>query len=237
MAAVLAAGPQSFVSHRSAATEWCVAPFLTDIVELTVPYGKGPVPAGVVVHRSRADLEPWVVTRDGIRIANVPLTLLQVAGVVPRRAFETSLDIALGRKLVTVDDLVHTVVGLCRRGRKGSAAFRRAVGARADESEAAGVLEAFGATVARSNLPTLVPEYVVRDEHGIFVARVDFAHVPSKLAIELDGYETHAQPKGFQRDHDKRHDLRRAGWELLEFTYDDVKRRPDWVVERIAAEL
>ncbi len=77
-----------------------------------------------------------------------------------------------------------------------------------------------------------VAQYVVT-VGGRAIARVDFALPGIRLAIEADGYGTHALRPGFERDREKSADLQVAGWWLLSFTATQIRQRPDWVVATV----
>lgn len=77
-----------------------------------------------------------------------------------------------------------------------------------------------------------VAQYVVM-AGGRFVARVDFALPGIRLAIEADGYDTHARRPGFERDREKATLLQLAGWNLLPFTATQIRQRPDWVIATV----
>ena len=75
-------------------------------------------------------------------------------------------------------------------------------------------------------------QYVIR-RGKVFVAKVDFAYPEIKLAIEVDGYETHSSLDAFQHDRSRQNDLVELGWTVLRFTWDDVVHRPEAVASRI----
>jgi very-short-patch-repair endonuclease len=77
-----------------------------------------------------------------------------------------------------------------------------------------------------------VAQYVVT-AGGHFVARVDFALPGIQLAIEADGYGTHARRPGFERDRQKAALLQLAGWSLLSFTATQIRQQPEWVVSTV----
>jgi ribosomal protein L31 len=68
-----------------------------------------------------------------------------------------------------------------------------------------------------------VPQFVVLDEHGRFVARVDLALPAQRLALEYDGRAVHEREDVFVRDRRRANDLARAGWTVLRFTAADLR--------------
>ena len=68
-----------------------------------------------------------------------------------------------------------------------------------------------------------VPQHVVRDQAGRFVARVDLAFPGLRIAVEYDGRAVHEQEDVFARDRRRQNDLVRAGWTVLRFTAADLR--------------
>jgi very-short-patch-repair endonuclease len=87
--------------------------------------------------------------------------------------------------------------------------------------------------VRRFSLPPPVTEHTVLDDHGQFVARVDFAYPELKYAIEVDGYEAHTGRRAFEHDRVRQNDLVDDGWTIHRFTWREVEDRPGRVVDRI----
>lgn len=71
----------------------------------------------------------------------------------------------------------------------------------------------------------LVPQYQV----GRY--RVDFAHVESQTAIELDGHATHSSPDAIAYDRKRQREIEAAGWKVIRFggkeIFKDVGRCVD----------
>jgi REase_MTES_1575 len=62
---------------------------------------------------------------------------------------------------------------------------------------------------------------------------VDFAWPAVRVAVEVDGWETHGTRTAFGRDRRRAAALALAGWILLRFTHDDVVRDPGYVIETL----
>jgi len=69
-----------------------------------------------------------------------------------------------------------------------------------------------------------VPQYVVVDAQGRFVARVDLALPDSRLALEHDGRAVHDRADAFVSDRRRQNALVAAGWTVLRFTAEDLRR-------------
>lgn len=73
--------------------------------------------------------------------------------------------------------------------------------------------------------------------HGAFAARVDFLYEEARLVIEVDGHGAHSTKAQRAADAERANRLQLAGYRVLRFTYDDVVRRPQVVIELIRAGL
>lgn len=70
-----------------------------------------------------------------------------------------------------------------------------------------------------------------------FIARVDFAYPVQKVVIEADGWLYHFGRKPSNRDGSKGNDLWLLGWIVLRFTTEDLRDRPDEVIEMVREAL
>ena len=73
-----------------------------------------------------------------------------------------------------------------------------------------------------AGLPAPVPQYEVRDGHGVLLARVDLAYPEVRLAIEYDGVVFHTDARALARDRQRLNALTAAGWSVLRFTARDL---------------
>ncbi len=80
------------------------------------------------------------------------------------------------------------------------------------------------------------PQHEVLDRNGRFLARVDLAFPAAKVAIEYDGRTVHERPDVFTRDRQRQNALVAAGWIVLRFTAEDL-RRPGVLVAQVRAAL
>jgi len=238
LAASLAAGPGAVASHRSAARLWGFAEAGCPVVELSVPPGRTHRLDGVVVHRS-TDLVPYhVARRDRVAVTTPSRTLLDLGAVQSVRSVERALDLALSRRLVSLQELRETLDFVARRGRRGAGVLRSLLDERsAADGLAESVLEARMLRLCRhQGLPEPVCQHEVRSGTRL-VGRIDFAYPHDLVAIELDGYESHSSLDAFRRDRARQNDLVAMGWTVLRFTWDDVTQRPARVAGAVRAVL
>ncbi len=242
LAATLAA--DAVVSHETAAQLWRLdglrrrpgadgAP-----VDVSVPRGRAPALGhGVRIHRSRdlvvADVEP----RQLIPVTTVARTLVDVAPLVTPTQLELALDDAEQRGLVWRPHLRWRLDCLGGRGRTGVPQLRVLLDRTEGRPLGDSWLEQEGIRiVARAGLP--VPRCQVhlgRSDRRI--ARVDLLWDVQRLVAELSGHATHATRRRRQADAQRTAALTLAGWRVLDFTYEDVTERPEYVVATIAEHL
>jgi hypothetical protein len=234
LAACLGIGPEAAASHRTAAVLHDLLRYREPPTEVTTTRLRSPELDGVVVHRL-ADLHAtWVTDLDGTPVTNVARTLVDLGAVAGLRTVEAALDRAIGLRRVTLREVRHAMIAVARRGRHGVGTIRRLLEARGGAVLPSGIFEARMASLLRNaNLPPAAPEHVVRDEHGGFVAIVDFAYPDLCLAIEVDGYEPHTALRAFTSGHQRDRLLLDAGWEALHFTWDEVDIHPAAVATEI----
>lgn len=65
--------------------------------------------------------------------------------------------------------------------------------------------------------------------------RLDFAHLETKTAIELDGYDYHASKEQFIKDRERQRRLEADGWYVMRFAGSEVWRNPQACVQEVAA--
>lgn len=232
MAAVLAV-PRAVLSHRDAAALHGVRTPHDGAIDVTTA-GHGRADRGVRVHRTRTLDRSDMTTRLGIPVTSVARTLVDLAGVVQPHQLLAALNEA---ERLSVFDLraIERTVGRTRTRRgRGHAALREALerlaesGAQVTRQE---LEERFRTLVADGGLP---PASLNAAVEGF---EVDAVWGRQRLAVELDGWETHRTRDAFQRDRAKANALTQAGWRVLRFTYADVVWRPVRVAEQIAAVL
>jgi very-short-patch-repair endonuclease len=234
MAACIAAGPLAAASHRAAGRLWGLLEG-SQPLEVSVPLQKAPRLRHVAVHRSTDLLPEHITRRQDIPVTNPLRTVVDLGAVLSPDEVEAALDRGLVTKLVSVVAVEHVLDQLARSGRSGCGVLRRVLDDRAlGDQRPDGLLEPRMARLLQdAGLPVARFQYVVRAPDGTFVARVDFAYPERCLAIEVDGWSTHASPQALQTDLERQNRLVRAGWTPLRFTWHDVVRRPASVAEAV----
>ncbi len=113
--------------------------------------------------------------------------------------------------------------------RKGNGELRRAVLAANTGSHAQSELLA-QRILQRAGLTGFRANFEVSDQQGL-IGYIDIAFVDRKIAIEIDGYMWHSERARFQHDRRRQNRLTNLGWQVLRFTWDDLKNRAPNVAE------
>jgi very-short-patch-repair endonuclease len=235
MAAVLACGPGSVLSHRAAAALWDLCPARSGPVDVTVPGRAGRSRPGIRGHCSHSLEAADRACVRGIPCTALARTLLDLASVVDRRALERAFDRA---EALRVFDLAAIEDVLSRgAGRRGSGALRSLLreytGATTTQSRAE---ERFLRLVERSCIERpRVNEWIALEDGGGY--RPDFLWPREWLVVEIDGRSYHARRRAFR--HDRRRDRRLAllGYETRRYDALEVIEEPDRVVTEVRAFL
>jgi len=149
-----------------------------------------------------------------------------------QRETENAIDSAIRLRLVSEQRLRTRVIAEHSRGLNGS---RRLLDALIDTGGESRLERWFLAQMRREGLPRPMVQKVYRADGGT-IARVDF-EFPGGLVVEVAGHGTHSSRRQRQRDAERITLLTLQGKSVLTFTYDDVRDRPDWVVQKVRAAL
>lgn len=230
IAAVLAGGPATVLSHRAAGAAhglraWSGRP------AITVPRWRRSS-AAVEIHSSSLPADE--VTRlDGIPITTVPRTLLDLATVLDPLALERAVNEAERRELggpLSLPALIER-----HAGERGVAALRRALAA---PSFGHGITdrqleERFASFVAERGLPA--PELNAWIVIGTDRYRVDCLWRSQRLVVELQSHAFHSTPRAMSRDAERSRRLLLAGWRVIYVTWAQLHRRA--AANALAADL
>ena len=229
LAAVLACGNGSTLSHQSAGELWGLRRRKKGHpVDVTIPHAAGRRPrAGLAIHRASTLHLGERTLHCRIPVTTPARTILDLAAFLPRRQLERAIDEAERLNTCNEDDLDEIVSA--HFGRAGVGALRAVLddhraGSTASRNE---FEERFLALSRNHRLPQPVVNVPLLD----YV--VDFLWPQARLVVELDGRATHGTHRAFQADRDRDGRLSVAGYRVLRFTWFDVTRRPAVVADRI----
>jgi hypothetical protein len=192
MAAVLAAGADAALSHRSAAALWGIRATGRARIDVTAPR-RMHARTGVQMHFAALGPEEATV-HDGIPVTSPPRTLIDLAAVLPRGQLERAINEA---------ERLRLDVG-CARSR--APAITRS------ELE-----DRFLALLDEHDVPR--PEVNVALRLGDDWIELDCLWRRPRLIVELDGFDAHGTRAAFERDRARDRRLQAAGWRVARVTW------------------
>ena len=224
-AALLYAGPGAALSHSTAVSWWELLDISAIPVHLSTP-GKLAPAADLVLHgRRRVER---LVHRD-LYVTTVPQTLLDAATMLPLTRLRRAIAEAEFRRLATVGEIASAL----GRGRPGSRPLSRALALhqpRLARTRSA-LEERFLELCERYGIP--LPEVNVM-VHGFMV---DALWRRERVIVELDGRAAHGTTAAMERDRDRDLTLRRAGFNVVRYTWAQVTRRAPLVAADLRGAL
>lgn len=228
MAAVLAAGPDAVLSHRTAAALWGLAPETNGPIDVTAPNQRRV--KGVRVHRCSPAMDE-TTREDGIPVSTLSRTLFDCAGALPAYRLEKLLQEAEFKRLtdtLSLGDLIarypgHRGVARARmvleRGRFGASITKEEMEIR------------FLKLVDDYELPSPVLNGLIRAGDRDYEADCHWPN--SMLVVELDSRSAHLTTYSFENDRARDRALRVAGWNVIRITWRQLHDEP----ARIAADI
>jgi hypothetical protein len=220
-AALLYAGPDSLLSHRTAAHLLGLVDRASSIIHVATSRQVRSLP-GVLVHRPNEI--------DGTLAYSLPITtpartLVDVAPDCADWELRKALSRADFKGLITALE-VNAAMG---RGRPGASRLRAAIARHMPEL-------AHTLSVLEDRLLLMcerfaIPLPSVNARIGSFI--VDFLWQDEMLVVEVDGGAAHSSSSQRRRDAERDMELRRRGYLVLRYTWWQVTKRP----EAVAAEI
>lgn len=226
LAAVLASGPGTVLSHFSAAWLWGIVRSGPAPYEVTTPLPRRRKPPRIVVHRARHLLETDWVVEDGIPVTGVPRLLLDLAARVRPHTLRRYLERAEELGLLEPRE-IHELLDRTR-GHHGHGPLRRAIAFYAPPPFTRSQLERrFLAAIEAAGLP--------RPSVNFNVAgfELDMYWPDQRFAVELDSYGTHGTREAFGRDRLRQEDLLLEGVAVTRVTDERFYREADAVIARV----
>ena len=227
MAAVLACGPGSVLSHLAASVLWAIHGDQRSAIEVTIHDGRRPRVPGIRIHR-RASLPPAELTRHrSIPVTSPALTIVDIAPRLSEPQLETAINEADKLDLIDPVRLRQRLDDLPRI--PGLAIVRRCLDRHTFVLTDSELERRFIRLVRAANLPLPVTG---PDLNGF---RVDFHWPDLGLVVETDGLRYHRTPTQQSRDRLRDQAHARAGLTTLRFTHAQVAHEPSQVRDTLAA--
>lgn len=219
------------VSHDSAAALWGLEMAHQPGQYLTVARNRSRATyPGITVRR--ADIGETEVRR-GLRVTTVLRTVLDCAALLVVTDAVVLADSALRHGHLTLDELRTAAAAV----RGTHARHVRRVAELADDRSGSVLESLLRVLLVEAALAPDECQWTVRDEHGRFVARVDFAYLVARLIVEADGFEFHRERSDYRKDRRRANAYCRGDWSMLRFSWEDVRHDPDYVLDAVRHEL
>jgi very-short-patch-repair endonuclease len=223
MAAVLACGPGSALSHRSAAAHWGFGEEHEDYIDVSVRRSSEARLAGIRCHR-RPTLPATVITaRLGIPITQPIQTFLDLTTVAGPKTLERAINEADKRDVIDADKLRKALDD--HPGRPGVRALRRILDKHTFRLSDDELERLFRPIAVAAGLPSPHTKVIV-DEF-----EVDFFWPDLGLVVETDGWRYHRTPAAQTRDALRFQAHTAAGLTPIRFSHYQVKYEPRHVLE------
>lgn len=231
MAAVLAAGPEAVLSHRTGGAVHGVFVDHGGRIHVTTPRAGGRGLAAFVAHQRRLDPRDRTEV-DGIPVTTLERTLIDIAAT--ERAHRLSKALERAEELRTLD-LAAIQETLARSPRQRGVARLRAAIERYEPKDP---------RLIRSRLESGMLRLL--DEHRFPRPLVNLnlhgweadLHWPERaLVIELDGWQGHRTREAFERDHRRDLDLEAHGFRVLRVSWEQFRTDRAAVVRALSRVL
>jgi hypothetical protein len=228
MAAVLACGADSLLSHRAAAHLWGLG-YFPGTEEVTLPrtiLG----PPGVIVHTSRTIKREQRLILDAIPVTSINRTLVDLADVVKdHRRIAKAVHEADVQRALDVGEIQRLI-----NGRHGAKRLKRALAAHRPADLKSGLEFDFLSIVSRAGLPH--PQTNVLVDAGARSFLVDFLWSTQRLIVEVDG-PVHRSDRSFESDRERDSLLQIEGFRVIRFTKHRVQAQQRQVLSELSAHL
>ncbi len=238
LAATLACGMGSVVSHRSAAALLGLLDKGPVAIDVIAPPERGRKIDGIRFHRVRPPRLQETGSVDGIPCTSPARTFVDLAGTVGDRTLRSCFERAAQRKLLDVPAIEASM----DPGRRGMSSLRKLV----DEWRQAAPVAKKGKLkspleakvlplLLRRDLPTPLLNAPVQIADGRI--EVDFLWPEAKFVVEADSRDFHGTRAAFERDRWRDRELMRAGYATLRVTHHQAERETKAVADTIASAL
>lgn len=236
MAAVLACGVGSALSHRSAGCHRGLRDDNRALIDVTSTTRRGRTIDGITAHSGATLLPRDVEIVDGIPCSTIARTLLDLADVINRRALERAIDRAEILRVFNMRDLTDVLDRA--HGRRGATRLRTLLsemqpGTTTTRSE---LEEAFLRICRQAQTPPDATNVWIPYPDG-GGAEADFLWRTRNLIVEVDGRETHATHHAFEQDRYRDQRLILLGWRVVRFSRRQVLYGADDVAATVATLL
>ncbi len=189
IAALLAVGPDAFLSHRTAAAVYGLREVNTKVIDVTAPGRTRRSRGALNVHGIQR--RPQVRTWNGLRVSSVPQMLIELAPQETERELDRLITACVRKNILDLAEVRRAL-----DGRRGAAKLRAALAAYLPKPDRKSSLE-----VAFDEFLAEHPE-IPEPERNVHIDgwEIDCYWPGHRLAVELDGRPYHVAVKDIERD-------------------------------------
>jgi len=241
MAAVLACGKGTVISHRSAAALLGLIDDGPAVIDVIAPLSRGRKIGGIYLHRVRPPRLEETGKMHRIPCTSPARTLVDLAGVVGERTLRSAFERAAARRRRMLDvPAIERSIDPRRRGmkvlQKLIGEWRGAAALLGKQGKLKSPLEAKVLPfVVRRDLPAPLFNAPVQIANGRI--EVDFLWPDHRFVLEADSRDFHGTALAFERDRWRDRELMRAGYSVLRVTHREAELEADAIAETVAARL
>ena len=222
MRAVLDSG--GWASHRTRAALHNLDGHNGSVIEVVVQrWRRSSKHDGYTVHETKDLRGVDLTSRRGIPCTSLVRTLLDLPAVEHPFRAEQALDDACRKNADLLPVVRERFLQVARRGRNGTTVMRGFLNERPGGHITVG--SSFESLTLKgikaAGIETPVKQFKVED--GDFVAYLDISGRNGCYAMECDSLKHHFSKAAQAWDRRRRRHLKRLGWEVSEWTYDEVK--------------
>ena len=226
IAAVLACGPRSALSHFAGAELIGLWGGRASPIDVTCATGAGRGRAGIRTHRGRL-LKRDVHLVDNIPCTSVPRTILDLADHVTLRQLERVVDQAEVQRLLHMRRMEDVLARA--NGRRGVAKVRAVLALEHEPAFTKSEIEELMLALCDDNdLPRPLVNKEVEGE------KVDFHWPEYRLIAEADSKRWHGTTRRRERDNVRDRRLQLAEWRVLRFSWREIALTPAAVAAELA---
>ncbi len=167
---------------------------------------------------------------DGMLVTGRARTVFDCLRILPEPRALGLLDHALQQRWITLDDLTGRVRAAA--GRHGVRRLVRLAASAGSGARSAAERLAID-LLRRAGIGGWVANVPIHDPAGSLIGVGDLVFGVERVVVELDGRAFHTTADRFERDRQRQNRLTSAGWTVLRFTWQDLTRRPGYVVATV----
>lgn len=222
MAALLAAGPRSALSHSAAAAVIGLHHRQPRPIDLVVPMDrKAPSLHGVQAHRSRSLVAADVIRTARLRHTSAARTLCDLASS-PERRLREMVAVALASRRTSLERIAATSA---RMGpHEGAARLHSVLEQLQGTSSDSGFERRVREWLCGEGLPPHPCLYPLRAEDDVLV-ELDIAYPQERVYVDCVGFPWHSLPSALTRDALRDNGIAAIGWRSLRLTEEQFAVR------------